>query len=225
MKLMLRIATLLATLGCLISCSTTPREPDAPRSSDLRPIEFRAEHPAFGSILVEKVRDQRPAFELGSENYLNESYYSEELFRRPVVGVLRSVLGRELVQAGLFTRAPSSGEPQYLLRVSLRHFYAKSDRDLLGLIPVFPTIDVEGRIAAKVLLTDPDGRRFLEKRYDLRRHAATATIGNVPGTGADLLLEVMGDLLERLLLDSDEAVLSFWRELGMDPLAPAIPRP
>lgn len=206
-------------------CSTTPREPDSPRSADLPPLEFRAEHPPYGSVVVEPIQDRRPAYELGSENYLNESYYSEELFRRPVVGVVRSVFGRALVTSGLFSPPPTTGEAAYALRVSLRHFYAKSDRDLLGLIPFFPTIDVEGRIVVEMLLTDPDGRRFLERRYDVKETAGTATIGNVPGTGADLLLEALSDLLERFLADADRGVEDFWRGLDRDPFDPKIPRP
>jgi hypothetical protein len=216
----LLVGAILLTWGLVPACSTTPREPERADSSDFRPLEFRAEHPPFGSIEIENIRDRRPAFELGTENYLNDSYYSEELFRRPVVTMLRGLTLRELVSSGLFTRAASAEEADYLLRIELRHFYAKSDRDLFGLIPVLPTIEVEGRVVAQVFLTDQDGRRFLDKRYDLKRVTGTATVGNVPGTGADLLLEVLEELMTQLLRDADSSVLKFWRELGRDPINP-----
>ncbi|MEZ6196361.1 MAG: hypothetical protein R3F20_11645 [Planctomycetota bacterium] len=219
------LALLIAGAAVLVGCSTTPREPDRVATEVVADLDYRPTHPPYGSIEVEPLRDRRPSYELGRENYLNESYYSEDLFRRPVPATLRRVAERELVTSGVFAAAPSTGRPHYLLRLTLIHFTARADRDLLGLIPVVPSVEVEARFTADVLLTDRDGRRFLEKRYDVTRTATTSTLGNVESTSADLLLMAMGDVIGSLVRDADQGVDAFWRELGFDPVAPAIPGP
>ena len=181
-----------------------------------RSPDHRADHAPWGSVFVRRVEDRRPSYELGRENYLNDSWFSEVAFVRTVPATLKILIERELTAAGVMTTAADAESAKYLVDIVLDHFTAKADRDVLGLIPVIPSIEIEGVIELGLRLTDQDGRPFLDKRYLYRDDTLAATVSGVQSTASELLYTLLTRLLADVVPECDQAIPQFWSELGME---------
>lgn len=200
-----------------MGCSSAPFDPSQdPRedSAYSRP-EYQSTHAPWGSVFVRSVTDRRPSFELGKENYLNDSWYAESLFTHPVPLTLKRLIERELATSGVMTLAEDEGSAKYLIDLVIVHFTAHADRDLIGLIPVIPTVAVNGLIDVKLRMTDQDGRPFLDVRYQDTEEAMAATVSGIESTGSQVLLKALSRVMARVVKDIDQAVPRFWKELGM----------
>ncbi len=207
--------TFLVVLGC--GCGSTPFDPseDPREDSAYSPPDYRAAHEPWGSVAVRSVTDRRGSFELGKENYLNDSWYAESLFTHPVPLTLKRLIERELLAGGVMTIAEDDGSAKYLIDLVIVHFTAHADRDLIGLIPVIPSVAVEGRIDLKLRMTDQDGRPFLDVHYQDTEEATAATVSGIEATGSRVLLTALARVMARLVQDVDQAVPRFWKELGL----------
>ncbi len=215
MRRRVRLFSVLVVLAW--GCSSAPFDPagDPREDSAYAPPAYRSAHPPWGSVFVRSVADRRPSFELGKENYLNDSWYAESLFAHPVPLTLRRLIERELQGSGVMTIAEDEGSAKYLVDLVIVHFTAHADRDLIGLIPVIPSVAVEGRIDLKLRLTDQDGRPFLEERYQDKEEAMAATVSGIEATGSRVLLRALSRVMARLVEDIDLAVPRFWKDLGL----------
>ena len=212
---MIRFLAILG-LGCLVGCFGSGPRYDAARPVDARVTvaEHKADHAPWGSVAVDEIDDRRPSYELGRENYLNDSWFADQFFERSVPASMRLALERELVRSGAFSRVEAEPEPKYLIKIDLRHFTAKVDRDLIGLIPVIPSIDIEAWIDLRLRLVDQDGRPFLDKRYVFRSGSSTATVSGVEAGAQSALLEQFGLFVAEVVKDCDAAIPAFWQRLG-----------
>lgn len=193
-------------------------DPIDPTSADARGYEttsHRADHEPWGTVAVRDVSDRRPAFELGESHYLEASYTSEAVFRRSVPATLKGLVVRELVTSGAFTPAADATAADYVVDIRIVHLFARSDRDVIGLIPVIPSIDIDCEIDLELRLVDQDGRRFLEKRYEKRGDALAATITGVQATSARLLYRTLAEVMDAFVRDADRAIPEFWSALGL----------
>ncbi len=213
----------LIALSILGACGTNPRAPLSAGDASYQSTLFRASHPPYGDLSLTSFRDRRPSFEIGRINYLNESWYSESLLRGSVASNFKRVVLGEFAQAGVFRSNAGGQEASHELEITLYHFYAKSDRDLLGLIPIIPSIEVLAEIEFHVLLRDAEGRRFLDRRFSGLRQADTATIAGVESVAADLLLSLLSELMDEFVREADRKVREFWAQFGMQP--PSAGRP
>ncbi|MCB9833527.1 MAG: hypothetical protein H6807_13740 [Planctomycetes bacterium] len=166
------------------------------------------------------VRDERPGWEYGRFNYLNESYYSEEIFQLPVPATLKRLFYRELQASGAFVAEQDLTRAHYLLDVTIHHYYLKTDRDLLTILPVVPALSTEIRVDLEIRLTDGDGREFLHDRFDSESPESAALLTGLAGSGADRLVAITAAFLESMIRDLDAAVPRFWAELGRSVPAP-----
>ena len=180
---------------------------------------YRAGHPPYGTLAIRHVADRRPSHEVGSINYLNDSWFADRLFEREVSGIVRDVFLLELDESGAFDAVPDAEHSDYVLDLSIAHFTCHVDRDLVGLIPFVPSIDLEAKVTIHVLLRDQDGRRFLDERYEEVEESTTATVAGVESSASDLLLEALERVLRRAVPDADRAVPAFWSGLGLPVLA------
>ncbi len=199
--------------AALAACGSVPSEPIGLDHRAFR-SSHEAGHEPWGPLALRHVRDERPGWELGRFNYLNESYFSEELFRLPVPATLKRLLYRELGRSGAFRPEPEVELAHYLLDVTIRHYYLKTDRDLLTILPVIPALSSEIHVDLEIRLSDVDGRLFLEKRYDSQSAEAAALLSGVEGSGAERLVAITAALLDAMIRDLDLSVPSVWAELG-----------
>ena len=212
----LRRGLLFAALGFLCgACTHTRVDPLVGESDHYVSPDFRSAHPPWGDFAVRRVRDLRPSIELGRTNYLNDSYFSEGIFTRSVSTTMKSLITKELVAARVFEFGDDADLTKYVIDLDIIHFSAHSDRNLLGLIPIIPSIGVDCVIEIELRLLDQDGRRFLERRYRRADDTLTATIAGVDATGAKILLELLGQVMAIVVPDCDAAIPAFWHELGL----------
>ncbi len=197
------------------ACTGIPSGPIDLNNSSYESPRFRVDHPAWGSLAVRFVRDSRPGWELGFHNYLKESYYSDELFDLPVPVVLKRIILREAQAVGSFTPSQEKLKSKYLAELTLRHFYIRTDRNLLDLIPILPTTKVSAVVDFDIKLIDQDGRLFLQKNYSSTDPVRAKKLGELSGPGVDQLLTIMTTLIAELVQDMDQAVPKFWAELGL----------
>ncbi|MCA9319324.1 MAG: hypothetical protein KDB53_01250 [Planctomycetes bacterium] len=188
---------------------------DRVASSAYRHTGYRATHSPWGTVIVRELRDRRPSEELGRENYLKDSWYSESLFARPVGVTIRELMLSELDASDVLRSATPPQPAEYLIDLRVLHFGAKADRDLIGLIPVIPSIDIEGIIEIEVKLTDPDGRPFLDERYRYEDSQLVATIAGVEASAAELMVQLMSRFMAEVVPAIDAAIPRLWESLGM----------
>lgn len=210
-----RRALSLCFLLVLAGCTGIPSGPIDLRNSSYESPKLRADHPAWGSLAVRFVRDSRPGWELGFHNYLKESYYSDELFDLPVPVVLKRIILREAQAVGSFTPSQEKLNSKYLAELTLRHFYIRTDRNLLDLIPILPTTKITAVVDFDIKLIDQDGRLFLQKNYSSTDPDRMDRLSNLSGSGVDQLLTIMTTLIGELVIDMDQAVPAFWAELRL----------
>jgi hypothetical protein len=158
----------------------------------------------------------RPGWELGFHNYLKESYYSDELFRLPVPTTLKRLLLKELSNQGTFSASQDSEHSDYVLDLKLQHFFVRTERGIVGLIPFLPLAKVEAVIDFEVKLKDQDGRVFLDKRYASTDPERSEEIEAIPGSGTDQLLGILTAFMSELVSDLNESIPKFWAELGLE---------
>ncbi len=215
------ITLTLAMAGC-----GTPSGPIDLADSSYRSPNIAKSHDPWGSLAVRFVRDSRPGWELGFHNYLNDSYYSDELFEFPVPAVLKRLILEESQRAGTFEPRAEDEKSNYLAEIDLKHFYVRTQRNLLDLIPILPTTTVEAVIDFEVRLVDHDGRLFMKKRYNSKDKARRDQLADVGGSGTDRLLEILSVFMGELVVDMDMSVIRFWSELGMSVPKPSLlPKP
>lgn len=212
---MMRVAAMFVLLALLSGCAHKPIDPAEASAREYRASSYRAEHPPWGSVAVRNISDRRPAHELGETNYLEVSYASDALFKRSVPATLKRLLVRELVRSGGFIPAQDVATADYLIDLEIFHFFARSDRDVIGLIPVIPSIDVDCEIDIQLRLVDQDGRRFIDQRYEERDDGLAATITGVEATSAKLLYGALSTVMDRVVRDADQSIPAFWDELGL----------
>lgn len=205
-------------LLCLVflgGCAGTPRGPiDLAKSAYVSPTHS-ANHEPWGSLAVRYVRDTRPGWELGFHNYLRESFYSDELFELPIAVTLKRLILAESQRSKAFLPEQDRAQGKYLVDMTLHHFFIRTDRNLLDLIPILPTTSIDAVIDFDVKLVDQDGRVFLEKRYNSSDKARKAQFEDLPNNGIDQLLGILTILMEELVADMDRSIPEFWAELGL----------
>lgn len=203
--------------ACLImpACSHTPYDPVSEQSGPFQSSAYRADHAPYGTLAIRQFLDFRSAKERGRVNYLNESYYSESLFRRSVPSTLRHLIQKEIHQSGAFTILKDSAASKYTMDIKIQNFYARADRSLIGLIPVVPDVDLDLRVRFHVLLRDQDGRRFLDRVYDQSEHQKTATIAGIEASAAEELSKILSTLMADLVVDCDQAIPEFWKQYNL----------
>lgn len=200
-------------------------DPATPGRSSYEPLAYRADHAPWGTVAVRSMRDRRPSRELQRQGYFKDSYSSDALFDRPIPSMLARLLQREFVATGVFERAigataTGGAGADYFADVTIRHFYARFDRDALSLIPILPTIDIECRIELDVVLTDRDGRRFVDRRFAASDTTSTAAVANPDAVAAALLGRVLERVVGDLIRECDASIPRFWQELGRSPPDP-----
>lgn len=213
-------AILLATL-LLPSCASRSGASDGLRSHPgassgdfTQPYRRTGEAPR-GSLWIRTIDDRRPGQELGSTNYLNASYQSNQLFDRPLGSLLGDAILAAAADSNVFTEAGGPEDAEYLLSIEILHLYTKLDRNLLSLIPILPNIDVEARMVLRLSLTDQDGRPFLTDTYEERLTTWAAAIGVDRELSRDLLRATLRRILQRWLPAADQAIPMFWKRLGL----------
>jgi hypothetical protein len=217
----LRVLALCLSLGVAAGCGHTPTDPLA-HGELYRPSSYRATHAPYGSFAVRHVKDARPSHEFGRTDYLNQTYRSGQLFQRPIPATFKRVVAAEMRDTGLFTLAPDAGGAHYLMDLSIRHFYARYDASVLAFALIVPSVAVEAEIELNVLLTDQDGRRFLEATYRQHDDAVSSAVAGLDSTAAELLNDLLSRVIAALVQDADTAIPRFWKELGLAvPAAPA----
>jgi hypothetical protein len=206
---------LLIALSSLGACTGTPSGPiDLEKSRYARPAHS-ADHDPWGTLAVRFVRDTRPGWELGFHNYLRESYYSDELFELPVAVTIKRLILVESQRSRVFLPEQERTRSKYLLDLTLNHFFIRTDRNLLDLIPILPTALIDAVIDFEVRLVDQDGRLFLSKRYNSAAEDRAKQFESLPNDGVEQLLQILSALMGELIADMDRSVSDFWAELGM----------
>lgn len=203
-------------------CTHASRDPSVRQntSSDFRPVEHKANHPPYGTVVVAKVEDARPGYEVGRRDYLNYSFVSNALYDRPIPAMLKSLLANELFEAGVFTIGEELDDADYLLDVVIRHYYARYETSVLALTLIVPSISIEAEIEVHIKLYDQDGRRFLEKVYKKKDDALSPAVSGAEGMSATLLNEMLARFATEFIVDADESVPQFWKSLGLPIPAP-----
>lgn len=212
---MRRLCAIAALAVTLAGCAHRPIDPASADPSDYAATTHRADHEPWGSVIVRDITDRRPAYELGERHYLEVSYASEELFERSVPATLKRLIASELVNSRAFTRADDLESADYLVDVEIVHFFARSDRDVIGLIPVIPSIDIDCEIDLRIRLVDQDGRPFIDRRFEKRDDALAATITGVEATSARILYGALAALMDEFVREADSSVPEFWADLGL----------
>lgn len=219
-----RFAALVLASAILVlaagGCAGDRLRPFGRDAASLPPTTHRSAHAPYGTLALRRLEDRRSGRERGHENYLNASWYSDQLFAHPVPELVGTVLLRDLRTAGVFRGAASPDEARYLLDVGIAQFHARVDRDLLGFIPVIPSLEIQGRVVLDLRLTDHDGRPFLERRFEATETHGAAAIEGTEGTAAELLLALLARVSAEATAEIDRTVDRFWRDLGRDPTAP-----
>ena len=210
-----RLLVAVALLLCTVACTSTPSGPIHLEESSYEPVSHESGHAPWGTLAVRFVRDIRPGWEVGFHNYLNESYYSDELFELPVPVTLKRLILKEMKSAGVFEPEQEQAKSKYVAEFTLRHFFIRTDRSIFDLIPILPTTTVEAVIDFDVRLVDQDGRLFLNKRYNSRDEEREELNDSLRGSGVDRLLTILSVFMNELAADMDLGVSEFWKELGM----------
>ena len=213
MKRLAHHGLVLVLLALSSACSIHPNRTMNLDESDYQSPTLRVQHQPWGSLAIGKIQDLRPGWELGHFNYLNESYYSDELFRYPVPVTFKRQLLKEIARTGSFLPTLGTHDSKYILDATIHHFSVRTDRNLIGLLPIFPIVSTDAFVDVEVALVDQDGRRFLKRRYNSRDPERRVQMATVRG---NKLLGIFSVFMADIVHDLDQSIPMFWAELGMD---------
>jgi hypothetical protein len=180
------------------------------------PTEVALPGPTLGTAWVRLRMDARPLIEHGRESYLGESHVAEQQFKVPVPEALLTVLARDLRRAGLFSFASRRSLGQrFRVDFDILHAAATYTSGLQSVLPVLPS-SLEAHLALRIVVTDEDGRLYLDEVFDERRGGSTSTFGGPREAAAGLLGAAARAAIDRAAVAARSSYDAFWARFPVE---------